>query len=180
MSDKAQRQTILIGPIEVEGFMMPDGSYRMSQTQSAEAIEKSEITARRFLDSKGIKSLLGKAFRPDTIQIEKPENRGAFEFNAIPLEVVSAFWLWEASKGNKKAIALCYALMTETLERRFDSAFGVERSEADYNQLLTARLQKTEQQLALLSDAYAEPDILRERVSRLEDEIKRLDGQIDI
>jgi hypothetical protein len=29
-SDKAKRATVAIGPLSVDGFQMPDGSYRMS------------------------------------------------------------------------------------------------------------------------------------------------------
>jgi hypothetical protein len=40
-----------IGDRVVAGFMLPDGSYRMSQTQAAECVGKTEINARsRFLN----------------------------------------------------------------------------------------------------------------------------------
>jgi 5'-3' exonuclease len=86
--------------------------------------------------------------------------------------VVSAYWLWEASKGNQQAITLCYALMLETLERRFDVAFDVPRTESERNALLSQRLQQTEADLERLGDAYAEPDILREQVVRLEQQLR--------
>lgn len=35
---KAQRTNIAIGSLTVDGFMVPDGSYRMSQAQAAEAV----------------------------------------------------------------------------------------------------------------------------------------------
>lgn len=38
MTDKAQREAIFIGSLEIEGFMMPDGSYQLSQTSTAEAV----------------------------------------------------------------------------------------------------------------------------------------------
>lgn len=47
-SIKATRATVAIGALTVDAFMLPDGSYRMSQTQAAEAVEKDEINARRF------------------------------------------------------------------------------------------------------------------------------------
>lgn len=125
---KAQRTTISIGDLEVEGFRLPDGSYRMSQTQAAECVQKPEINARRFLNSKAIKALLGKGYTPDSIEIESDsDRRGQGRFNALPLEVITAFWVNECFKGNRVALALVMALTTETLERRFDSAFGVTR-----------------------------------------------------
>ena len=170
--DKAKRTLVAIGSLSVDGFQMPDGSYRMSQTQAAECIGKPEINARRFLDFRGIKALRGEGYTPDTIEVDSPEQgRGQTRFNALPLDVVSAYWLWEASKGNQQAIALCYALMTETLERRFDAAFGMERSESDRNALLAQRLQQPEADLAALGEAYTEFDALREQRARLEQQL---------
>jgi len=63
---KASRSTVQIGSMTIDGFMLPDGSYRMSQTQTAECVGKPEINARRFLDLKAIKGLLGKGYTLDT------------------------------------------------------------------------------------------------------------------
>jgi hypothetical protein len=175
-SDKAKPAPVEIGPLSVDGYQMPDGSYRMSQTQAAECVGKPQRNAGRFLESKGIKALRGKGYTPDSIEVDASEQgRGQARFNALPLDVVSAYWLWEASKGNQQAIALCYALMTETLERRFDAAFGVERSESDRNALLAQRLQAD---LSALGDAYAEPDLLREDNERLRSENQVLREQV--
>lgn len=104
----------------------------MSQTQAAECVGKQQRNAGRFLESKVIKALRGEGYTPDTIEVDSADQvRGQARFNALPLDVVSAYWLWEAFKGNQQAIGLCYALMTETLERRFDAVFGVECSEGD-------------------------------------------------
>ena len=173
--DKAKRATVEIGPLSVDGFQMPDGSYRMSQTQAAECVGKPQRNAGRFLESKGIKALRGEGYTPDTIEVDPSDQvRGQARFNALPPDVISAYWLWEASKGNQQAISLCYALMAETLERRFDAAFGVERSESDREALLAQRLQQTEADLSALGEAYAEPDTLREQVSRLEQQLRDL------
>ena len=88
-----------------------------------------------------------------------------------------AFWLYQCSRGNKQAYNLLAALGLETLERRFDTAFGVERSESERNAILTQRLQQTESALSALGEAYAEPDVLRERVTRLEQQLR--DAGID-
>jgi len=177
-NDKAQRATVQIGPLSVDGFQMPDGSYRMSQTQAAESVGKSQRNAGRFLESKGIKALRGEGYTPDTIEVDSSNQaRGQARFNALPLDVVSAYWLWEASKGNQQAIALCYALMAETLERRFDAAFGVERSESDRDAFLAQRLQQTESALTALGEAYAEPDLLRMENEQIRQQVIDLGGQ---
>ncbi|MFN7717250.1 MAG: hypothetical protein ACK5QS_17520, partial [Pseudanabaenaceae cyanobacterium] len=102
MSDsiKATRATVAIGALTVDAFMLPDGSYRMSQTQAAEAIGKDEINARRFLTSKSINAIRGEGYTPDSIE------SGQTRFNAIPLDVVTAYWLYQSSQGNKQALSL--------------------------------------------------------------------------
>lgn len=63
-SDKAKRALVRIGTLELEGFQLPDGSYRISQTQVAQSVGKDESNARKFLTSKSIKALLGKGYTP--------------------------------------------------------------------------------------------------------------------
>lgn len=170
MSDKAQRAEIQLGPHAIEGFMLPDGSYVMSQSQAAELIGENEINARRFLDSKGIKALLGEGYTPDTFEIERdPEQgRGQGRIRGLPLEIVSAFWLQQTFKGNAQARGLCMALMRETLERRFDAAFGVTRSEDERNQRLSERNAELERALRILSEGMAMEDELLRRLEQHE------------
>ena len=104
-SIKATRASVQLGGRAIDGFMLPDGSYRMSQTQAAECVGKPEINARRFLDSRAVKALLGQGYTPDSIEIESSEDRlrGQSRFNALPLEVVTAYWLNQSTQGNQQA-----------------------------------------------------------------------------
>jgi hypothetical protein len=174
---KASYSTVQVGIIGVDGFQLPDGSYRMSQTQAAEAIGKPEINARRFLQSSDLKRLLGKGYTPDTIEVNSTQLRGQTRINALPLDVVTAYWLSQAAQGNKQALALVWALLTETLERRFDAAFQVDRTETERNDRLTQRLQTLERDLAALGDAYAWPDVQRDHIAALEAQIKALGAE---
>ena len=165
---KAQRSTVRIGDLEVDGFMLPDGSYRMSQAQAAEAIEEPPVYALRFLRSKESKALLGEGYTdytPESVDVEpEPGKRGQTRINALPLEVVTAYWLTRSYKGNKKAFALAWGLLTESLDRRFDAAFGVIRSEAERDERLAGRVQRLERDLERLGEAFAiEDDLKRER-----------------
>lgn len=160
---KATRATIPIGSIKVDGFQLPDGTYRMSQTQAAECVGRPEINARRFLSSKAIKALLGDDYTPDTLEIESElGKRGGSRFNALPLEVVTAYWVNQCFQGNRQALALVMALATETLERRFDAAFGVTRTEQEYNERLSQRILRLERDLSTLGESYAIDDIARQ------------------
>lgn len=159
---KATRQIISIGNIEVEGFMLPDGSYRMSQTQAAAAIGEEEVYARNFLAAKGVKQLLGLSYTPETFEVDATEQaRGQTRIQGWTLEMVYTYWVYRCSKGNKAAFVTVIALGTESLERRFDQAFSITRIEADYNQRLIMRSQELETALQQISDGLAFDDDLR-------------------
>ncbi len=174
MSSKARRAIVRIGGLEVEGYQLPDGSYRFSQTEAAQVVGNPEIGSRRFLTSKAIKALLGKTYRPDTFTVERGSRGGNPQINGLPLEVVSAYWFTQAQQGNKQAIALTWALLTESLERRFDNAFGVERSESERNQRLTEYLIQLEGRFDFLADAFAAEDLKDTHIAELEAQIRRL------
>lgn len=53
---------------------------------------------------------------------------------------MTAYWFNQATQGNPQAINLVWALLTESLERRFDQAFGVSRSEDERNERLSERM----------------------------------------
>ena len=171
--DKAQRATVQIGPLSVDGFQMPDGSYRMSQAGAAECIGTTPQNASNFLRSKAFKALQSGESTDQTFEVIEVESSqqatGGTRINAVSLDVVWAFWLYQCFRGNKQAYNLLAALGLETLERRFDAAFGVERSESDRDALLTQRLQAD---LSRAIEALAEPDLRTEREARLEQQLR--------
>ena len=172
---KATRATVTIGNLSIDGFMLPDGRYQMSQTQIAEAIGKPEINARRFLDSKGIKGLLGKTYTPDSIEIDSSDGaRGQTRINAIPIEVATAYWFSQASKGDKQALTLVWSLLTESLERRFDAAFGVSRTEQERDDRLSERVQELEQTLNAVGDALELDNYQTIEIKTYQEENQRL------
>lgn len=162
---KATRSTVAIGSFTIDGFMLFDGSYRMSQAQAAEAIGEPPVYALRFLQSKDSKALLEEAYTdytPESVEVE-PESgqRGQTRINALPLEVVTAYWLTRAYKGNKKAFILSWALLTESLERRFDIAFDVSRTEEEQDERLTQQVQQLEHDLEQLGEGFGIEDNIR-------------------
>ena len=167
-SIKATRATVAIGDLVVDAFMLPDGSYRMSQAGAAAAIADAPVYALRFLRSNDSKALLGESYTdysPDEIEVESDTQvRGQTRINALPLEVVSAYWLYRAYKGNKQAFILSWTLINESLESRFDNAFGVVRTEQERNDTTTDRIKSLESDLANLGEGFAlDDDIRRER-----------------
>lgn len=153
---RAQRAIVRIGSMELEGFMLPDGSYVMSQAQAAEAIGTSKQNASNFLRSKTLKSLLGEGYTHQTSEVEPAgQVRGQTRIQAIPLPVVNAFWQWQSHRGNKQAFSITFALSLESLERRFDAAFGVQVSETERDRRLAERIGEVER---MAGEAFAEAD----------------------
>ena len=125
---KAKRAEITIAGHKVEVFQLPNGEYVMSQTQVAEAIDKTESNFRRFLASEPLECLPGNALN----FVGMPTGGRGRPIKVVPTTVVSAYWVKQALAGNKLAQALTYACVQETLERRADAAFNAIKAEAQY------------------------------------------------
>ena len=184
-SIKATRATVAIGDLIVDAFQLPDSSYRMSLSQAANCIGKEAQGISNFLKSKALKRLLDKAvgtsnflpesltlpivedaYNPDlfVVEISGDANKGQTRIRGVHLEIVGLYWQWECLQGNKQAFALATSLTLESLERRFDSAFGVVRTEQKRNDTTTARIKALESDLANLGEGFAiNDDIRRER-----------------
>ena len=135
----------------------------MSLSQAAECVGLTARNAFDFLRSKTFKRLMGESYTVLIAEIE-PETeqaRGGSRIRALPLEVVSKYWHWQSHRGNKQAFALVDALIIESLERRFDDAFDIRRTEEEYNRRLTQRVQQLEDDLDKLSEAYTMDDEMR-------------------
>ena len=143
--EKARRILVPFGDILLNGFVLPDGSYALSQSQVAEAVKVHKFLVSRFLTPKTTEPLLDKDFRRHTFEVEVERDSltrgGANTVKIIPIRLASAFWLEQACKGNVKAQALSAACMAEALERRFDKIVAIERVEEFYNERLTSSRQ---------------------------------------
>lgn len=187
-SVRAVRASVQIGSLTVDGFMLPDGSYRMSQTQAAECVGKPARSTFDFLRSKALKRLLSEAggtfdfLREDTaraistdayaveqfsVDLGVEGNQGQTRIKGVPLEIVILYWHWESFRGNKQAFFLVTGLATETLERRFDKAFGVTHTEAERDKLLAQRVQQLEQDIREAFWVDDEARIERDHYERL-------------
>jgi hypothetical protein len=59
-------------------------------------------------------------------------------------------------------------LLTESLERSFDKAFGIERTESERDVVLTGRIQQLERSLELLGMGFALDDMTRQERDHFE------------
>lgn len=185
---KATRATVIVGSIAIDGFRLKDNSYRMSLTQAAELVGKPARSTFDFLRSKALKRLLTEtrstfvlsddfitALSTDTYTVEQflvdigDEGRqGQTRIRGIPLEIVVLYWQWETFRGNKQAFLLVTSLAVETLEHRFDSAFGVTRTEPERNDRLIRRIQQLEQDLDRLGEGFTLDDLTRQERDHFE------------
>jgi hypothetical protein len=173
-SVKASRSTVTLGSFVIDGFMLPNGEYRMSLSQAAEAVGLTARNAFDFLQSKTFKSLMGEGYTVSISEIESDQSqmRGQSRIRALPLEIVGKYWHWQSHRGNKQAYALVDALILETLERRFDRAFGITRSEDDWDRRMSDRI--IDHMEVSLSAAYEEADVAMSRERLLEQQLREL------
>lgn len=183
MSDPthARRAVMQLGDHKLDVFQLPDGSYRMSQTQVAEAVGKPERSFRDFLSSKWLKALPGLESDSANFSSLRREGEPGASIRGVPLLFVSAYWLKEAIGKNKQAQALAWACIQETLVRRADAAFGVSRNEDEYNQLfsqLESIIEEQDEVIRGLELEYATDDVARENFEHLTEEVRRLSDRL--
>ena len=132
---KAVRATIKLGDIEIVGYQLPDGTYKVSQQTFKDTLDSliGNSTGKKYL-----KPLLdNSSSMVDAVKVEG-YNRPIKMYGLDTFsEGVSVY----AKLGNKKAVAILVACMSEALERRFDTAFGIVRSEEERNTRMQARIQ---------------------------------------
>ena len=179
--EKAKRATIQLGDRELDVFQLPNGEYRLSQSQVAQAAEKPEANFRNFLGTKWLKALPGLDSSSETFSKVDYEGRGR-PITAVPPAIAFAFWVFQVWQRNKSALPLVIALGTETLTRRADAAFGVQRSEAEYaaaaNELMVI-VANQNQVLKALEENYATDDEARETAAIAWADVKRLQEMLE-
>ena len=131
---KAKEATIVLGTALIKVFQLPDGTYRLSQTQVTDAIGKRNRSIIEFLGGKSPEALPHKSFELSESLAVEGANK---PITPIPISVATAYWRYWDKKGNPQASAIIDGCVQEAIERRADAAFGVFRSEEEYNQRLS-------------------------------------------
>jgi hypothetical protein len=93
-----------------------------------------EFNAASFLSEIGLKALPGIDSDSANFPLVQREGESGAPIRGVPPAIAAAYWLKEAQQKNKTAVLLVWACTQETLKRRADAAFGVMRSEEEYNQ----------------------------------------------
>ena len=157
---RAVRATIKLGSISLDVFQLPDGEYRLSQSQVLAIIDAPNNWITRLVNSGGtdrVKYLQGRGFTGLQRKVEFKEDgaRGAKTAKTLSIPDSVLVWRWFDKQGNEKAEAIIDACAIESIERRADIVFGVQRTEDDYQAKMKARIDgKTMRRL--LTDAIKE------------------------
>lgn len=126
---KAERATVkFFDGLEIDGYMMPDGEFRVSLTGVSVLLGFQKNWLGRVLSRSGnsVKALQGMGFRGDTQKVVTQSIRGGGdEAQTVSLRDLNTLILYAATKGQSKAIALQMALTDMALTDFFRDAFGV-------------------------------------------------------
>lgn len=164
---KAQKAIINFGGIQLEVYQLPKGDYKLSQTQIAGSIDKHAKRFAEWIEGKSPEALLCKDYAICEVCVESSPR----SIKAIDFKISMLYWSYWATKGNVKAQALLAAGTEETLTRLADKAFGVAKTEEQYQiqtnqsakefeivlsvmQRLEQKIDSMENELKLLRPAY--------------------------
>ena len=133
-STKAVTAPVDLGFAQIEGLMLPDGSYCVAISQLAEI---KLVPQNRSL--KQLQALTGLPF-PSHRKTQSDLN--SKPVNIIDLNDLSKLIRQLDKQGNELARAFVDVILEEGLQRRFDTAFGKKVTEAEYNALIALRMKR--------------------------------------
>jgi hypothetical protein len=136
MTIKAVRATITLGDIKLDVFQLPDGEYRVSLTQTTEALGFDKRKGSSFLALEVVQSLATYGLQGSIFLAEDTNQK----IKALTLDAFKAIVMYYALKGNLLAQSILGACLVEAVERRADAAHGVVRDEEERNDRMTARI----------------------------------------
>jgi hypothetical protein len=140
----ALEATIKLGAgIAIDGYFMPDGTFRYGLAYIGNLLGYAENYYRRLLNSqrtkklpKKLKALLSKGFTAYQITVRVPrEGSGSKVAHTVSYEDFCVLIEYEAETGNTKALALLTASFRELLRSRTQVAFGLPEDSLEKRQL---------------------------------------------
>jgi len=90
---KAKRTKVTLGSLTLNGFVLPDGSFRMSLSQAADAVGLTARNTFDFLRSKAFKSSMKGGYTVPICEIESTEQQlqRQTRIRALPLVVLHKY-----------------------------------------------------------------------------------------
>lgn len=120
---------------------MPDGSYELYSESVTDVIDRPRNDLLRFVNGKSPQALPYKGKNLLQKPMIEVEGYGGY-IKPVPVKLATAYWFYQAIKGNPIAQAIIDASLQETIERRADLVFKFKRTEEEYNQKFGERLEQ--------------------------------------
>lgn len=137
---KALRKIVEFAGFNLELFQISSGDYYASLSSAATPMEKEAQSLNNFVESKIIKSLLSeRCGLAKVVKITPPGSKESIR--AVPLEIVSLYWLRQYELGNPLAKTLVTEICLELLTQVANQAFIVKLSEQEQQQNLRKQLE---------------------------------------
>jgi hypothetical protein len=186
---KAVKATIQVAGSEVDVYQLPNGSYVYSQLSATRTLGLSQSDWGSY--ERSIKGSDGALFAANTdlkALSDKGSDGALFAKTYIPAgrtriaavsqEMITGYWVWKLSNGNKQAMALVMALIAEALNRRSDAVFAVNKTEAQYE----TQTAKVRQDLidSFFNALESQSDLYYDRNDSEEDNTAYMENQADI
>jgi hypothetical protein len=154
---KAVRVMIYLGSISLWVFQMPNGEYRLSKAQILESIGEKKYWLSRLPSKapKALKELQDRGFTGCLIKAVVKLERGSTRADTLSIADAMRVSARFSRKGNVIASDILEAAGIEAIERRADKAFGVERTEEEYNQRFAVRMDLKKDKFQKFSSAIA-------------------------
>jgi hypothetical protein len=114
--------------LEVDGYRMPNGDFRVGITGASQAIgfSKGWLSQVHSREGEALKALQGLGFTGSQQigTVEREGKSGSSQINTISLDDFALLILYGAMKGKKQAIALQLSLTKMSINDFFREAFG--------------------------------------------------------
>ena len=130
---KAVRYNFTVADTLLSGYLMPDGSCRLSKTDAVTLIGCDKRRLSQLLEKKVAQTLLPQGLGVVRIPTESGK------IDAISISDFCNLCVIALTSGYDQAIAFAGASMAEVIERRFDAAVGIIRSEEERNERFVIR-----------------------------------------
>jgi hypothetical protein len=129
----AKRVIINLGDLQLEVFEI-DGEYRLSKKQVFESVGIVTKDTPRWFKTRNLEPLpsIRLKYTSDT-------TRGTIDSIGIP-DTIKVWHYIGTKENNELALNLVLACAIESIERRADAQFGIDRTEEERNQRIAARL----------------------------------------
>lgn len=133
---KAQRATVkFCEDIEIDGYLLPDGEFRVGKASIAKALGYSKDWVRRVIsgvaldENKKAETITQSAFSGValTVEVPSPTNVGWVKADTLCLKDFRQLVKLAAKRGKPKAEAILDAIIDTGLEDWFRLSFGIEQ-----------------------------------------------------